>query len=97
MLSVAYLDIDYDIKSSGLVVAAYWDSGPGNNGDWNDHIQNTRFERHEIGVLTQDKADAAEDVGLGGWLVVIGQDDKPSMAHLHCFSCRRNDGEDSVC
>lgn len=71
--------MDYDAISHALLITAYWESGP-DQGAWNEEIVNAGSDRVEVGVLNQEKADEKEDIGLGGWLTVIGQDATPSMS-----------------
>lgn len=79
LLTANYLDIDYDAISHALLITAFWEKAP--KGDaWNERIENAGNDRVEVGVLNREKADEKEEVGLGGWLTVIGQNDKPSTS-----------------
>ncbi|GAB7362359.1 hypothetical protein MBLNU230_g2685t1 [Neophaeotheca triangularis] len=74
-----YLDIDFDVISHAVAVTAYW--GP--NGDAKDSQSTTirkptPGDRVEIGVLQPTKGDELEELGLGGYLTVLGEDSKPS-------------------
>ena len=81
------MDIDYDAISHALLIAAYWERGP-DGGAWNEKIENSGDERVEVGVLNEERADEKEEIKLGGWLTVVGDDDKPStFGFLMIASC----------
>jgi hypothetical protein len=79
LLSANYLDIDYDTISHSLVLNAFWERAP-ESGMWNDVFQVIGDkDKVEIGVLTNEKPIEPEELKLGGWLTVVGEDEKPCM------------------
>ncbi|KAF2719853.1 PIG-X-domain-containing protein [Polychaeton citri CBS 116435] len=74
-----YADIDYDAISHALTITAFWT---------NDipSIQSATKEikkwhpggKVEVGILSPQKADEPEELSLGGYLTVLGEDEKPS-------------------
>ncbi|PVI07591.1 PIG-X-domain-containing protein [Periconia macrospinosa] len=77
LLSAAYVDIDYDAISHALVLNAFGATGP-TTGYWDETIS-FESEAHstEVGVLTHEKNPDPEDIGFGGFLTVLGQDQAP--------------------
>ncbi|KAK2801697.1 hypothetical protein FQN50_007610 [Emmonsiellopsis sp. PD_5] len=75
LLSADSLDIDYDSISHALTIAGYWSrpSGDAEEG-WKETIE--KDERVEVGVLAMEKATEAEELSVGGFLVVVGEDKK---------------------
>ncbi|KAF2999296.1 protease B nonderepressible form [Curvularia kusanoi] len=72
----SYVDIDYDAISQAVVCTAVWSSGP--RVGWTDQF--TAFDEEsttEIGVLSHEPNTDAEDIQFGGFLTVLGRDDKP--------------------
>lgn len=76
--SESYIDIDYDAISQTIVFTALWHKAPSEKG-WIDHIKTPREgSTIEIGVLAHEPNTDPEDIQFGGFLTVLGQDDKPS-------------------
>ena len=74
-----YLDFDYDAISQTVVLSAFW-HGNQSSGTWDESIDNRGgSDQAEIGVLTTEKPKNLEEVSLGGFLVVLGEDKKLSM------------------
>ncbi|KAK2770196.1 protease B nonderepressible form [Emmonsiellopsis sp. PD_33] len=75
LLSADSLDIDYDSISHALTIAGYW-SRPSADAEegWKETIE--KDERVEVGVLAMEKATEAEELSVGGFLVVVGEDKK---------------------
>lgn len=73
-----YVDIDYDTISQSFVISAFWHS-EATTGSWDEHIDNQGGSvKVEVGVLANEKATRPEEVSLGGFLAVLGEDIKPS-------------------
>jgi hypothetical protein len=75
-----YLDMDYDTISRALIINAGFPSAPTRSG-WTERL----FKRDgdgtvEIGILNHEPNPDPEDVQFGGFLVVLGDDDKPSTS-----------------
>ena len=81
LLLANYLDIDYDSSSQALSLSAYWEKEP-LEGKWNDKIEKHPNGRIEVGILNAEFARDREDMKLGGWLAVIGEDTKPSKGDI---------------
>ncbi|KAL2036992.1 hypothetical protein N7G274_010277 [Stereocaulon virgatum] len=85
-----YVDIDYDTISQSLVISAFWHSNA-TTGSWDEQIDNQGGSvKIEVGVLANEKATRPEELSLGGFLAVLGEDIKlnptlfsfPSRHHL---------------
>lgn len=75
----SYVDIDYDAISQAVICTALWSNGP--RLGWTDRFTTSDEESTvEIGVLSHEPNTDPEDVQFGGFLTVLGRDDKPSMA-----------------
>ena len=73
-----YFDIDYNKDSESLILSALWDTEH-IKGKWNEILELKSQQRHEVGVLYEEKAKpGAKDVSFTGFLTVLGVDDKPS-------------------
>ncbi|EER37522.1 conserved hypothetical protein [Histoplasma capsulatum var. duboisii H88] len=81
-LSADSLDIDYDRISQTLTVAAYW-SKPPQKGGWTETIEKreTATDQVEVGMLALERAIKPEDLSVGGFLAVLGEDQllKPAL------------------
>ncbi|KAJ4353148.1 protease B nonderepressible form [Ascochyta clinopodiicola] len=77
--SASYIDLDYDAISQAWVFTAFWPKAPSDAG-WTDTIVKRQGEQStvEIGVLAHEPNTDPEDIQFGGFLAVLGQDDKPS-------------------
>lgn len=76
---VSYIDIDYDAISQAIVFTALWHKAPSAKG-WMDHVQTPMDgSTVEIGVLSHEPNTDPEDIQFGGFLTVLGQDEKPSI------------------
>lgn len=86
----ASLDIDFDVISHAVKLAATWSadsvSGPRPGSGITDRAVVKFRENHrvEVGVLQSEKADEAEELSLGGYLAVLGENDSPSMSDAPC-------------
>ncbi|KAI9869701.1 MAG: protease B nonderepressible form, partial [Pleopsidium flavum] len=87
--AASYLDIDYDTISQVVVLSAFWHQPP-NSDSWNERIQDLEGDHQvEVGVLASEKATEPEELSLGGFLTVIGEDDKPNPT-LFSFPSRHH-------
>lgn len=76
--SVSYIDIDYDAISQAVVFTAVWSEAPSSKG-WRETITSPGEDSTiEIGVLAHEPNTDPEDIQFGGFLTVLGRDDKPS-------------------
>ncbi|KZM19512.1 protease B nonderepressible form [Ascochyta rabiei] len=76
--SASYVDLDYDAISQAWIFTAVWPKAPSDAG-WTDTIVKRQEEQStvEIGVLAHEPNTDPEDIQFGGFLAVLGQDDKP--------------------
>lgn len=84
-----YLDVDYDTISRSVVLTAQWAQAKDPNGwelagedakGWTEKIRLPSTDATvEIGVLSLEGNADPEDVQFGGFLTVLGQDERPSM------------------
>ena len=83
LTSADYFDFDYDAISQTVVLSGFWRTASLETayGDDNFDIQ-SRSARTEIGVLTNEKPNSPEEVSLGGYLIVLEKDSKPSTLYL---------------
>ncbi|KZF19180.1 PIG-X-domain-containing protein [Xylona heveae TC161] len=88
--SADYFDIDVDAISNTVILSAYWAHGPDTDGTWNTRIQTTHADdRVEVGILSNELPTEEEELSLSGFLIVIGQDSKPSPV-LFSFPSRHH-------
>ena len=76
--SATYLDIDYNAISRDLTLSGFWSESPKSR-VWNEVI--TRLNDHEkieVGILANEKPTEPEEISLGGFLTVVGEDQKAS-------------------
>ncbi len=80
LLSVDYLDVDYDSISHALTLNAFWSRTPGSAG-WTERISKGQAgsDSVEVGLLTQEASPEVEELKLSGFLTVVGEDSKPSL------------------
>ncbi|GAB7342649.1 hypothetical protein MBLNU457_g0808t1 [Dothideomycetes sp. NU457] len=81
----SYLDLDYDTLTHALTITGFSPS-VGENG-----ISASRSapDRVEVGILNNEKPDEPEELKLGGFLTIIGEDTSPS-ATLFSFPSRHH-------
>jgi hypothetical protein len=84
----SYVDIDYDTISRGVVLTAGWAQARDDEKGWTQKIrQPSKDATVEIGVLSLEGNADPEDIQFGGFLTVLGQDEKPSTPfHLATLS-----------
>jgi hypothetical protein len=74
----SYLDVDYDTISRALIINAGFPSAPTTSG-WTERLIKREGDGTvETGMLNHEPNPDPEDVQFGGFLVVLGDDDKPS-------------------
>lgn len=73
------LDVDFDAISSTVIISAYWNKHM-DDGPWTETIkqEELKSDRIEVAILNAEEASSSEDIKLGGWLTVVGEDTKPS-------------------
>jgi hypothetical protein len=86
-----YIDIDYDTISRSVVLTAGRAQAIEGDKPWVETIDlPTKDATVEIGVLTLEGNADPEDIQFGGFLTVLGQDEKPSTPfHLATLSPQR--------
>lgn len=82
----SHLDLDFDAISHAVTATVAWKA----DADWKeplDHPNTARVivklreqDRVEVGVLQGEKATEPEELALGGYLSVLGEDDEPSKS-----------------
>ena len=73
-----YLDMDYDTISQSLVVNAFWHVSPHSDA-WEEKISVRQGStKVEIGILANEKPTQSEELSLGGFLIILGEDTKLS-------------------
>lgn len=72
------VDFDFDAISHALKITAVWAHAPG-GGVWSETIRlHSSSDSVEVGILNMEKATEPEELSLGGFLTVLGEDGKPS-------------------
>lgn len=85
LLSASSIDIDFDTISHALTITAFW---PPQARDFD--ISNTGpNDRLEVGVLSVESPKEPEELSLGGFLTVVGEDTKPKPT-LFSFPARHH-------
>lgn len=73
-----YVDFDFDTISQALTIITFRAKPPLQRG-WTEQIDNLEgVVKTEVGVLANEPPKEAEDISLGGFLTIIGEDPKPS-------------------
>ncbi|KAL8782850.1 MAG: hypothetical protein Q9213_005027 [Squamulea squamosa] len=73
----AYLHIDYDAQSQDLILTSFHHESPESAG-WNEQIKRCHNSaRTEVGIFASQEVTEPEELSLGGFLTVIGEDEKP--------------------
>lgn len=72
-----------------MIITAIWPQEtqvPGTNSHVHGKIDAADYSGNiEIGILAAEKADEREELKLGGYLAVLGEDHKPCESALHCL------------
>ncbi len=74
------MDIDYDSQSQTLEIKTFQEKG-----SWSDNFKKARKEDYvEVGVLANETPvpPDPENLSLGGFTTVVGEDTKPSILSL---------------
>jgi hypothetical protein len=72
------VDISFDARSSTLDLVSYWSKSSENDG-WTETIHKSASGKTEVGILALQRPLEPEEVRVGGFLAVIGEDDALSM------------------
>ncbi|KAI9683102.1 MAG: protease B nonderepressible form [Trizodia sp. TS-e1964] len=89
ILQAKYLDLDYDTLSSVLTLSAYWDRSPG-SAVWTETIPAPSAKNKvEVGILSNERPADPRELSIGGFLTVVGDDQKPSQT-LFSFASRHH-------
>ncbi|TKA68450.1 hypothetical protein B0A55_07725 [Friedmanniomyces simplex] len=73
----SYIDIDYDTISHAVTLTAVWRQGIAAEAARTPARIWAEGDGLEVGVLVEEKADEPEELKLGGFLTVVGEDEKP--------------------
>ncbi|KAK4899174.1 protease B nonderepressible form [Elasticomyces elasticus] len=85
----SYIDIDFDAISHAVTFTVVWRAGIGNPGARTPAKLWGEGDGLEVGVLVPQTADEPEEIKLGGFLVVVGEDEHPS-ATMFAFPSRHH-------
>lgn len=99
ILSADYVDIDYDSISHALTISGYWSKSPQGDG-WTEEIKKRELgaDKVEVGLLSSEPATEPEELKVGGFLAVVGENDSLSMlCTLVLSSVRKSQLLTSVC
>ncbi|MCJ1405397.1 protease B nonderepressible form [Xylographa trunciseda] len=84
-----YVDIDFDTISQALIISAYRHE-PLDQVGWTEQFDNFGGAvKVEVGVLANEEPTEPEELSLGGFLTIVGEDDKPSPT-LFSFPARHH-------
>jgi hypothetical protein len=79
--------IDYDATADTITLSTFW-SQPHSEAAWTEDIGVIGSSgKVEVGILSNEKAIDAEDLTLGGYLAVVGQDSKLSTSVVSSVVC----------
>ena len=82
MESADYLDIDFDTISQALVLNVFHGTAP-KLGGWTEKISKLdHFAKVEVGILAPESPNQPEELSLGGFLTVLGEDSKASKSRF---------------
>ncbi len=90
----SHVHVDFDAKSQTVMLSVYWSAGEFKYNDAEtQHASNiyrkaSPQDRLELGVLQAEEAKEPGEMTLGGFLTVMGEDDRPSEDHIHSLSRR---------
>lgn len=78
-----YIDLDFDVISHAVTITMFWNPPePGNKDSRLPAIRRPQTsDRLEVGILQPENPEEPEELSLGGYLTVIGEDDHPSKPH----------------
>lgn len=78
--SAAHVDYDFDVISHAVTITILWPPAQ-KRGFSRSRVAAKKIDpedRLEVGILAPEKADEPEELSMGGYLTVIGDDDRPS-------------------
>ena len=79
LLSADYLDLDFDTISQALILTTFRHEPSNSMTGWLEQIENyDGAAKVEVGILANEKPIEQEELSLGGFLSIIGEDEKPS-------------------
>lgn len=85
-----YLDINHDGISNIVTIVLFWHDAPHAKGRWTETIEGSLGkdnQRVEVGLLQNEKATDPEKVSLGGYLTMVGEDEKSCEITHFNISC----------
>ncbi|KAI7652719.1 PIG-X-domain-containing protein, partial [Hortaea werneckii] len=85
----SYLDIDFDVISHAVTLSGFWREGLSAEMAKSVPSKGSPNDSLEVGVLVAEKSDEPEELKLGGYLTVIGEDDEPNPT-LFSFPSRHH-------
>ncbi|MCJ1388379.1 protease B nonderepressible form [Xylographa bjoerkii] len=87
--SADYVDMDFDAISQALSISTFRGEPPNQIG-WTERFNNSGGAiKVEVGILATEKPTEPEELSLGGFLTIVGEDDKPSPT-LFSFPARHH-------
>lgn len=79
--------IDYDATADTITLSTFW-SRPHSEAAWTEDVSVIGSSgKVEVGILSNEKTIHAEDLSLGGYLAVVGQDSKLSTFTMSFVVC----------
>ncbi|KAL6713062.1 protease B nonderepressible form [Lecanora helva] len=89
LLYADYFDFDFDTISQSATLSAFWHKNPAAE-VWTEDLDNRHGSiKLELGVLANQKPTQPEELSLGGFLAVVGEDTKPNPT-LFSFPSRHH-------
>ena len=85
------VDVDYDTTSQSLTLRTYHGPAVSSELDKTPRVWDEKITEYagsvatEIGILNEEVATEPEELSLGGFLVTLGKDVKPSKHHNCCI------------
>lgn len=89
--TISALTLDYSSNANEVLITATWPLQ-----SRKDVVRKVSVDhRVEVGILAREENSDTEKIGLGGWLTVLGQDDRPSMLlsdsdEFYELMCKKN-------
>lgn len=89
LLEAAYVDVDFDAIAHALTFTAVWGAAGGGVTELaaRDLRKLREGDRLEVGTLQVEASTDPEELSLGGFLTVLGEDERPSE-HFHLKQAR---------
>jgi hypothetical protein len=73
------LDLDYDATSQSFIIRLFWRK-PGPAGTWTESVFRYGDSTVEVGLLASETPTEPDALSLGGFLTVVGEDEKASAS-----------------